>query len=124
MLSWLCGCNVGSKSVLVAIVNLLVVLPTIDPVPSLTGSMFPDAIAARLMSMKAYAGVTMRTEHLCLSYYATPRACEKHLSGTMMMLRRSCILEELPNRRRFGKSPVPGQCSPYIVCLCRVGPFR
>ena len=115
MPSWLCGCNVGSKSVLVAIVNLLVALTTIDPVLYLIGSMFLDAIAARLMSMKAYAGVTMRTEHLCLSYYATPRACEKHLSGTMMMLRRSCILEELPNRRLVGKSLVPDQCSSYIV---------
>ena len=120
MLSWLCGCNIGSKSVLVAIVNLLVVLATIDPVPCWTGSMFPDTMAARLMSMKAYAGVSTRVEHLCLSYYATPRACEYLLGGTMMMmLRVSCSIEEPPNRRRFGKSPVPDQCSAYIVYLCR-----
>ena len=124
MLSRWLGCNVDSMLVLVAIVDLPLVRTTIELACLLIGSTVLGAIAARLVWMKAYAGVTVRIEHLCSSYYATPRACEKHLGGTMMMLHRSCTSQEQTRMRHSCKSPVPDQCSPNIVYLCLLGHFR
>ena len=83
-------CNSGSMMVLAAIVELPVDRTSIGPVCFPFGSNCLGAIAARLVWMKAYAGVSVRNEHLCLSYLATPRACEKHLGWTMMMHHKQC----------------------------------
>ena len=96
MLNCPCCCNVVAMLVLVAMMCWIACwIATIVLVPNLIGSMPLDAKAARSSRMKAYAGATSLSEHLCLSGHDAPRACEYRRCVLMKMLRRNSCSEGL-----------------------------